>query len=358
MNTSTITAIAHALPATVLPYEELVARFDERSVAAIWKMSGIRTRRVVAPGQCASDLALAAARRLLAEKQVDPATIDLIVFTSQTPDFRTPATATRLQAELGIAENCSAFDMNQACAAFIFTMQVAHSMVVAGMARRALMFNADAITTLVNPHDRGLVTLHGDAAVATLVEPCDSQRGGIEFIETGTAGRDYERLIVRAGGARMPANDETRQETTDETGCVRNLEQLYMDGPAVFHFVSCKVHDFLCDLLKRRGLTMADYDMVLLHQANKMMLEGFYRKLSVPPEKRFYYMEEIGNCAGSSLPAVLSEAWRAGKIKPGSRTLLCAFGGGLSWGAISIRWPQDAAAAVNGQVDVPAAVAS
>jgi 3-oxoacyl-[acyl-carrier-protein] synthase-3 len=333
MKTSTIRAIAHALPATVLTYDELAARFGEKQVALIHGMSGIRNRRVVAPGQCASDLAVAAARRLLKEKEVDPATIDLIVFTSQTPDFRTPATACRLQEELGVSERCSAFDMNQACAAFVFTIQVAHSMVVAGMASRALVFNADAITALVNPMDRGLVTLHGDAAVATLVEPSDSEAGGIEFIETGTAGKHLEKLIVPAGGARRPSTAETRIETTDEAGCVRTLEQFYMDGTAVFHFVLHKVSGFLTELLKRRCLSIADFDTVLLHQANKTMIDIVYRKLAVPAEKRYYYMEDVGNSAGSSLPSVLAQAWRDGVVKPGSRTLLCAFGGGLSWGA-------------------------
>ena len=168
-------AIAHALPATSLSYEELVARFGEKHVASIYRMSGIRDRRVVAAGQCASDLAVAAARRLFAHTPASsPAAIDALIFVSQTPDYRSPATACKLQADLGLPERCAAFDMNQACAAFIFGLQVAHSMVVAQTARRVLLLNADAISRLINPMDRGLVTLHGDAATATLVEPADA----------------------------------------------------------------------------------------------------------------------------------------------------------------------------------------
>ena len=129
--TSTIRAIAHALPATSLTYEDLVARFGEKHVASIYRMSGIRDRRVVAAGQCASDLAVAAAQRLFEHARVEPGTIDALIFVSQTPDYRSPATACKLQAELGLPERCTAFDMNQACAAFIFGLQVAHSMVVA-----------------------------------------------------------------------------------------------------------------------------------------------------------------------------------------------------------------------------------
>ncbi len=351
--TSTIRAIAHALPATSLSYEELVARFGEKHVASIYRMSGIRDRRVVAAGQCASDLAVAAARRLLAHAGVEPAAIDALIFVSQTPDYRSPATACKLQADLGLPERCAAFDMNQACAAFIFGLQVAHSMVVAQTARRVLLLNADAISRLINPMDRGLVTLHGDAATATLVEPADAAAGGIEFIESGTSGKDYQKLIVPAGGARLPAGPATAVEETDAAGCVRNQEQLFMDGPAVFHFVLYKIKDFLKDLLQRRNLAIADFDLVLFHQANKTMVDLLYTGLGVPPEKRCYYLEHVGNSAGVSLPALLAHAWREGRVKPGSRTLLAAFGGGLSWGAVSIRWPADANAAVPGEIDVP-----
>jgi len=335
-----------------LTYEELAARFGEKEVASIAKMSGIRDRRVVAPGQCASDLAVAAARRLFEAKNIDPSSIDALIYTSQTPDYRTPATACKLQADLGLPERCATFDMNQACAAFIFSMQVGHSLVAAGTASRVLLLNADAITTYVNPRDRGLATLHGDAAAAALVEPCEPEHGGVEFFEFGVSGGDYDKLIVPAGGARQPSDEETRQESIDADGNRRTAEQLYMDGPAVFHFVLHKVKLFLKELLQRRGLSVADYDKVLFHQANRTMVDLLYKILGVPPEKQYYYMERVGNSAGATTPCLLAQAWRDGVVKPGSRTLLCAFGGGLAWGAFSIRWPKDADAAVPGEIDV------
>ncbi|MEN6407987.1 MAG: ketoacyl-ACP synthase III [Thermoguttaceae bacterium] len=350
--TSTIRSIAHALPATVLSYEDLVARFGERHVASIYRMSGIRDRRVVAPGQCASDLALAAARRLLQHSAIDPASIDALIFVSQTPDYRIPATASKLQADLGLPERCATFDMNQACASFVFGTLVAHSMIVAETARRVLLLNGDALTTLINPNDRGLATLHGDGAAATLFEASPVGAGGVEFIETGTSGKDFDRLIVPAGGARLPASPATRVEETDASGCVRNQEQIFMDGPAIFHFALYKIKDFLKEMLRRRNLAVSDFDLVLFHQANKTMIDLLYKGLNVPDEKRFYYLEHAGNSSGASLPSLLAHAWREGKVKPGSRTLLCSFGGGLSWGTFSLRWPDDADAAVPGDVDV------
>jgi 3-oxoacyl-[acyl-carrier-protein] synthase-3 len=225
-------------------------------------------------------------------------------------------------------------------------------MITAGTAKRALVLNGDAVSTLVNPLDRGLVTLHGDAATAALIEPSDRRKGGIEQIKICTDGSKYDRLIVPAGGARRPGSPETKIETEDEDGCIRNQEQIFMDGPAVFHFCVYKVTDFLKNFIAEMGLTIDDIDMVLLHQANKTMIDFIYRGIGAPPAKRFYCLEKLGNSGGASLPTLLAEAWRSGVIKPGSRTILCAFGAGLAWGAVSVKWPDDADAAVPGIVDV------
>lgn len=354
MKTSVIRFIAHAVPANCLTYEALVERFGADKIASIVKMSGIRNRRVVAAGQTASDLSLAAARRLLAHGQIDPATIDLLTFASQTSDYRIPATASVLQGKLGLGEECCTFDINQACASFLHNLAVAHSMVVSGTAKRALVLNGDALSTLIHPMDRGLATLHGDAGTAALVEECDSEQGGIEFFQFGTDGTKFDKLLVPAGGSRRPADAETRKDIVDESGSVRSLDHLYMDGPAIFHFCLYKITDVLKKALARRNLTPDNFDMVLIHQANKTMVDIIYRSLKVPPAKQFFYMEDLGNASGASLPSVLAQAWREGKIAPGSRTLMCSFGGGLSWGLMSIRWPADAAAAVPGGLEVPA----
>jgi 3-oxoacyl-[acyl-carrier-protein] synthase III len=353
MKTSKITAIAHALPTNRLTQETLEERFGAKAVKSITKMSGIRERRVVSPGQCASDLAFAAATRLIEHLDIDRSTIDLLTFASQTPDYRIPATSSVLQGRLGLSENCCTFDINQACSSFLHSMQVAHSMIVAGTAKRALVLNGDALSTLINPMDRGLVMLHGDAATAALFESSEFGTGGIEYIEIGTDGTKFDRLLIPAGGARIPSSKETIIEVADEDGCIRNLEQIYMDGPTVFHFVVYKVTDILKNTLNKLQKTIDDFDMVLLHQANKTMVDLIYRALSVPQERRFYYMEEVGNSSGASLPSLLAQAWREGVVKPGSSTLLCSFGGGLSWGVAIVKWPDDADAAVSGIVDVP-----
>ncbi len=352
MVTSTIRAIAHALPTHVVTQGELEQKFGEKAIKSIAKMSGIWERRVVAPGQCASDLAYAAAQRVIRHLGIDPASIDLLTFASQTPDYRIPATSSVLHGRLCLSEDCCTFEIDQACSSFVHSLQVAHSMIVAGTARRALVLNGDAISTLINPLDRGLVSLHGDAAAATLLESSPKADGGVEFIETGTDGTKFDRLLVPAGGARTPCSPQTKDLLVDEDGCVRNLEQLFMDGPAVFHFAVYKIPEVVKESMRKKGLGIEDYDMVLLHQANKTMVDLIYRGLDVPKEKRFYFLENVGNSSGASLPTLLAQAWREGVVKPGRRPLLCAFGGGLSWGIASIRWPEYADAAVPGPVDV------
>jgi 3-oxoacyl-[acyl-carrier-protein] synthase III len=352
MITSTIIATSYALPVNRLTQAELIKRFGEKAVNSIAKMSGINERRVVAPGQCASDLALSAANRLIKHHNIDRKTIDLLTFASQTPDYKIPSTASVLHGKLKLSEGCCTFDINQACSSFIHSLQVAHSMIVAGTATRALVINGDAISTLINPEDRGLVTLHGDAAAATLIEKSDINDGGFELIETGTDGSLFDRLLVPAGGSRLPSSHETKIEETSEDGCTRNMEQLYMDGPSVFHFAVYKIPGVIREAINKAGFDMDDIDMVLLHQANKMMVDLIYSSLKVPEEKRFYFLEKVGNSSGASLPTLLSHAWREGVIRPGSRTLLCGFGAGLSWGVSIIRWPDDINASVPGLVDV------
>jgi len=339
---ATISGMHYCLPNEVLTNSQLEVRFGEKAIASIVKMAGIKERRVVTPGLTASDLATCAAHRFLEAREIDPGEIDLLIFASQTGDYQLPATACVLHHRLGLAETCACFDLNLGCSAFPYAACVASSMVESGGFRKALVINAETITSLIHPQDRGLVPLHGDAAVVSLIERCEAG-SGILWAELGTDGSGYEHLVVPASGARLPRTEETRKEIVDETGIVRTQEHLYMNGPAVFHFSLHKVPDAIKAGLKKHEMTIEDFDLVLLHQANRTMVDMIYKSLKVPPEKRFYFMENVGNASGASSPMLLAEAWRQGAIKPGSRTLLAAFGVGLSWGVLAIKWPSDMA---------------
>src|SRR5262249_15780269 len=174
-----------------------------------------------------------------------------------------------------------------------YGLSVVHGMITAGLARKALLLNAEALTTVIHPLDRGLVPLHGDGAAATLVEPTDER--GVRGFLLGTQGTASEHLMIPASGARLPRSLETKREITDESGIVRTAEHLHMNGPAIFHFSVYKVPEVIRSALDRMQLTLDDVDLVLLHQANKTMVDLIYKTLKVPEEKRFYFMEDVGN---------------------------------------------------------------
>jgi 3-oxoacyl-[acyl-carrier-protein] synthase-3 len=340
----------YCVPKKRLTNDELAQRFGEQHLNSIFKMTGIRERRIVSNGETATDLAYWAAKRLIDDRQLDPKEIDLLIFASQTGDYQVPATACVLHSRLGLAENCAAFDLGMGCSSYPYSLGVAHSMLAAGLARKALVLNAEALTSVIHPLDRSLVPLFGDGAAATLLEPLAGQGGFVGFL-LGTDGNNYQSIIIPASGARLPRTNETKKEIEDESGIVRTQEHLHMDGPAVFFFSVNRIPNMIKLALDRFRLTVDDLDLVLLHQANKTMVDQIYRILKVPPEKRFYFMEAIGNTSGASTPILLAEAWRQGLIRPSMRILLAAFGNGLSWGITVIEWPAAVAAPVQGPVE-------
>jgi 3-oxoacyl-[acyl-carrier-protein] synthase-3 len=349
---SQIAGIHYCLPNGRLTNEDLLQRFDAKLVQSIVKMSGIQERRVVLPGQTASDLGFVAADRLLNRAGVPRETVDALIFASQTGDYQIPATACALHERLGLSQQCAAFDINLGCTSYPYSLAVADGLIASGQARRILLINADALTTVIHPRDRGLVPLHGDGACATLIEPSDGRHGLIGSL-LGTDGTGHRYLIIPASGARKPRTAETRREIVDETGSVRTEEHLMMNGPAVFHFSVYKVPEVIRAALDKFGFTVENMDLVLLHQANRTMLDLIYRSLKVPEGKRFYFHESIGNLSGASTPTLLAEAVRSGRVQPGSLTLLAAFGVGLSWGVSLIRWPETVPAMPDLPVDYP-----
>jgi len=349
---ATIAAIHHCVPANRLMQAELEERFGAKNVQSIAKLSGILERRVVPQGMTAADLAHAAADRLLTARNVDRASIDLLILATQTGDYQMPATACILHERLGLAENCATFDINLGCSAYPYALAVANGFFATGQARRALILNADALSTVIHPHDRNLVPLQGDGAAATLLEPTQANDEGLMDFHFGTDGKGWNYLCVPASGARTPRSDETRREQTDESGSIRTAENLFMNGPAVFHFSLHKVPEAVQQALAKFKTTLDDIDLVILHQANRYMLEQIYKKLHVPAEKQFFHLEDIGNLSGASTPVALSEAVRQGRVRAGSRVLLVSFGVGLSWGISLLRFGSAGIASITASTDL------
>lgn len=335
---SAITAIEYELGSEALTYEDLETRFGAEVMKKVLSGTGIRDRRVAPRGICGSDLAFQAASRLIEKNNVDRTSIDLLVHCTQSPDYLIPTTACLLQDRLGLGKHCAAFDINLGCSQYVYGLSVVHSMITAGLVKRALLLTGDTMSQTVNPKDRALVPIMGDAGSATLLEGVDKGSGFLAF-EFGTDGSGAQYLMIPASGFRRPHSAETAVEATDAEGNTRSAENIYMNGAAIFHFAISVVPKMVNSLLAKLNLSMEQVDCILFHQANKYMLDYLVKKLKIPAEKTHFYVERTGNTSGSTMPGVLNDAILAGKIKPGAFVLLVVFGVGLSWSAAAIRWP-------------------
>jgi 3-oxoacyl-[acyl-carrier-protein] synthase-3 len=341
MKSSTILAVEPELGSDTLTYEELEARFGADAMQKVLSGAGIRNRRVAPPGVCGSDLAFNAATRMFAKYDIDPQSIDLLIFCTQSPDYWMPTTACVLHERLKLKNQCAAFDINLGCSQYVYALSVAHSMLVSGVAQRALVLTGDTMSQTVHPKDRAVVPLMGDAGSATLLGEASEGAGFLGF-ELGTDGSGHKYLMIPAGGARLPWSEETAVELIDAEGNVRTQQNLYMNGVAIFHFAISTVPRTVQALLDKLSLAMDQIDLFLFHQANKYMIEYLLKKMKIPAEKTHLYLEDVGNTSGSTLPLLLADALHAGKVKPGANVLAIGFGVGLSWAATVIRWPDNA----------------
>ncbi|MDO5554146.1 MAG: ketoacyl-ACP synthase III [Planctomycetia bacterium] len=335
-----IRGMATALPRTVLTNCELQKRFQDSQIGGFLQVTGIDERRCVASGETASDLAVQAAESLFHATGADRSQIDALLFCSLTPDYKTPPTACLLQHRLGLSQNTCTFDLVQACPAFTHSLATSTSLLTCGVAKNVLLIHADSLTQFIHPLDRELVPIHGDGAIALWLQG-DANGTVFDWFAFGTNGQQADRIIIPDGMGRHPVTSASLQEEKDEKGNVRTRTHLKMDGAAVFHFVIHTIPSFLRNACAEHNCTLDDYDLILFHQANKMIVDMLYNILKIPREKRFMYLEKVGNLSGASLPFVLAQACREKKLSAGSRVLMCGFGAGLSWGAVSLRWQEE-----------------
>jgi len=203
-----IIASSYFVPEKRLKHEELIARYGEDMARKVAESAGIWERRVVEPHECASDLAVRAANDLLDHHKIDRHSIDLAIFATQTPDYLLPTTACIMQERLGLPTSCAAFDINLGCSQYVYSLAVAHSMIEAGLARRALVMTGDTVSRILHPKDRAVVPLFGDAGTATLLERCKPGEGFVRF-KLGTDGRGAPFLMWPSSGLRKPRSADT-----------------------------------------------------------------------------------------------------------------------------------------------------
>ena len=315
---SVIAGVGSALPKRRVTNEELAATVDTTDEWIV-ERTGIRNRYIAADGETTGTLATGAARAALSHAGIDALEIDLIVLATATPDQTFPSTATKVQAALGI-NDCVAFDVHAVCTGFLYALSVADSMLRSGNARKALVIGAETFSRILDWEDRTTCVLFGDGAGALVLSAEESDRG-ILATSLHADGRHNGLLFVDGGPS-----------TTGTVGKLR------MRGREVFRHAVVNLADVLNTVLERAGLTSADIDWVVPHQANARILDATARKLGLPPEKVVVTVDRHANTSAASVPLALDVAVRDGRIKRGDLLVLEAMGGGFTWGAAALRY--------------------
>lgn len=321
-----IGGISCAVPANEVTVDSFIPVFGEETPAKFSAGTGIKAMYKALPEQTASDLAYAAAENLLTHFSVDRSKIGLMVFVTQSPDYRRPSTACVLQHRLGLSTDCAAIEIALGCSGFIYGLQTAMSMMESSDAEYGLLLLGETASKLVDPLDKSIVMMYGDAGAAILLERCAEAKSTTLLRSDGSR---YRAIVLPAGGFRDMYPPRDRFVCAD--GIERSLYDIYMDGTSVFSFTITDVPQTLQEYLMHTGTTPEDYDAVLLHQANQFMLKQIARKLKLPKEKTPLSLDRYGNTGGISIPLTLCDAYGKAESKR-LHTLMCGFGIGLSWG--------------------------
>jgi 3-oxoacyl-[acyl-carrier-protein] synthase-3 len=318
-----IRGTGHYLPTRVVPNTEFSKTLDT-SHDWIVSRSGIERRHFAAEDEFTSDLAIHAARAALENAGMDATDLDAIIVATSTPDFTFPAVATQVQAALGMTKGF-AFDIQAVCAGFVFALANASGLIAAGQAQRVLVIGAETFSRIMDWTDRGTCVLFGDGAGAVVLEGqpgtgANTDRG-VLACDLNSDGRYRDLLYVDGGVSR-----------TGSAGVLR------MQGREVFRHAVEKLAETATSVLDKAGLSAADVDWVVPHQANLRIIKGTAQKLGVPMERVIVTVQDHGNTSAASIPLALSVANADGRFKPGDLILTEAIGGGLSWGAVTLRW--------------------
>ncbi len=321
-----ITGVGHYAPARVLTNAELEKTVDT-SDEWIRTRTGIRERRIAAPDEWTSTMGVAAARPALAQAGVKPEDIEAIYVATCTPDMIFPSTACLIQSELG-ARKAYGYDVSSACAGFLMALDAAASAIEAGRIRTALVVGSEKLSVVTDWTRRDTCVLFGDGAGAVVLQASD--RPGILSSLLGVDGRLADFLSIPAGGCRIPCSEESLRA---------HQHYIHMAGRETFKIAVNTMLEAAQQAIARAGLTVADVDCMVPHQANWRIVDAVAKRLGEGVMDRvFLNLDRYGNTSAASIPIALSEALAAGRIRSGSKVLMVAFGGGLSWGGTVVEW--------------------
>jgi len=320
-----ITGIGSRAPERVMTNDEL-AQMVDTSDEWIMERTGIRERRVAAPDEAMSDLALPASIAALEQAGVKASDIELIVVATVTPDMFFPSTGAILADRLG-AKDAAAYDLSAGCTGFVYAVAQAHAMVTSGLADHALVVGGDVLSRIVDWEDRSTCVLFGDGAGAVVLERVSE--GGFLGFELGADGSGGQELFIPAGGSRQPASAES---------VAARQHFAKMNGREVFKFASRVLVDSAEKVLHECNVSVGDVDVYVPHQANVRIIEHARKKLGIPEERTVVNVDRFGNTSSGSIPLALGDAEADGRLVPGEMVLMTGMGAGLTWGSALIEW--------------------
>jgi 3-oxoacyl-[acyl-carrier-protein] synthase III len=318
----TLLGIGSYAPERVMTNDELATMVDTND-EWIAQRTGIRERRIAGPTESSAGLGSAAARLAVESAGIDPGEIDVIVCATASPDYYFPATGSLIGERIG-AGDVAAYDLSAACTGFIYALGQAYTQLAAGFGNTALVVGTEVFSRLLDWTDRSTCVLFGDGAGAVLLRRGGGQ--GMLGFDLGSDGSGGPLLSVAAAG---------HNEVATEGPYVQ------MNGPEVYKFATRVVVESAERCLEAAGLTVADVDVFVPHQANKRIIDHAARRLGLDESKVFTNVERYGNTSAASIPICLDEAWREGRISLGDRVLMVGFGGGLAWGSCVMEWTKE-----------------
>jgi 3-oxoacyl-[acyl-carrier-protein] synthase-3 len=324
-----IAGIAAAVPRTIINNYKYTTYFPEEDVKEIVDKIGVKERRFADPQTCSSDLCFSAAEKLFADMKIDKNEIDILIFISQTPDYRMPATSVILQNRLGLPQTTMTLDINIGCSGFIYGLSVVYAMMQQNSFRKALLLDGETRSRIYSPKDRKTAFLFGDGGVAAIIEK--NNKYGKSFFSLHSDGSRESLIKINAGGYRNPSSAETvKEKVVDEFGNIRSEEQGYMNGADVFNFVIREIPKDFKNLLEVSNTDINSIDYFLFHQANTYINGYLMKKLKLDSEKVPSSIEKFGNTSSVSIPiTIVSELKK--ELKTTKKLLMSGFGVGMTW---------------------------
>ncbi len=326
-----ISAIAACVPQKIEYNKDLGYMMSDEEIQKAIQNIGIEERRIAEADVCASDLCFKAAQQLLTDNEIDPQSIDVLIFVSQTSDYHQPATAAILQHRLGLSKNTLAFDINLACSGYVYGLSTAYAYAQNDGVNRVLLLVGETMSKIVSRYDKVNTPLFGDAGTATLIEK--GEEFGTSVFSLHTDGKGAEVMMIPDGGFRNPVSSDSFIEETDVNGDKRTRLQFRMDGMAVFNFGMSEEPRDVKNLVEAAGLELGQVDLLIYHQANKFMTDFFSKWLKFDKAKTPYSIRKYGNTSSASIPlTIVSELYEAYPER--KNVILSGFGAGLSWGSV------------------------